>query len=530
MSRERIDMHRLQDLVRMHRKGVGCRKIAKQLKMSPNTERKYRLALAPTGLLDGDPGELPGLDELKQIVGEQMPPAEAPQQTSTVADWRQAIEKMMDEGGQPTAIYDRLRLEHPDFDGSLSAVKRMCLRIKKDRGVRPEDVVIAVQTDPGEVAQVDFGYVGRLFDEATGRIRKTYAFVMVLGFSRLMFVDLVFDQKTETWLDLHARAFAYFGGVPKTIVPDNLKAAVTRCFFGLKDTPELNRSYRELARHYGCMIDPTPPYAPQKKGKVEAAVKYVKTNFFGPRNLQEFGEARTRLRAWLDAIANRRVHGTTRKVPAEVFDAIEREALGELPGQRFVPTIWKQATVHPDSHIEFERRLYSVPFVHIGKQVFVRARGNTVDVFVDDERVATHARRGPRMSTNEGHLPEHRRDLRHRSREWWQQKAERISPVVGEYIEEVFESDRVLSQLRTVQAIVGYLEQFPVERAEAACRRARLYGNYSYQGIKKILVDGLDLEPVMPRAVYVHGKIENPRFARSMDELLDDVEVNDERN
>jgi transposase len=530
MSNERIDMHRLQDLVRMHREGVGCREIARLLKMSPNTERKYRHALNKADLLKGEPSEIVALDVLKQAVAELLPPAKPPQETSTVEPWRAQIEKMYGRTRSPRAIFDRLRLEHDDFDGSLSAVKRMCARIKADRGPRPEDVVIGVETAPGKIAQVDFGYVGKLFDPLSGKVRKAYAFVMVLGFSRLMYVDLVFDQKIDTWLRLHVDAFEYFGGVPETVVPDNLKAAVVRCYFGLKDKPELNRSYRELARHYGFMVDPTPPYAPEKKGKVESAVKYVKGNFFAPRALEKLDEAKEQLALWLDRIANQRVHGTTRRMPRELFDLEEAGALKSLPPTRFVPVVWKQAKVHRDSHVEFERRLYSVPFRLIGRTVWIRARGKSVDIFYDDEPCASHRRSGPRKSTREAHLPEGRRDLRHRSRQWWQDKADRMSPIVGEYIEEVFAADDVFNQLRCVQSIVSYLEQFPIERAEGACHRARAFGNYTYQGIKRILVEGIDLQPAVPQAVYVHGKLAHPRFARNFEELAQAEEVKNERS
>ena len=131
-------------------------------------------------------------------------------------------------------------------------------------------MAIPVETEPGEVAQVDFGEVGRLFDPETQRLRRAWAFVMVLGFSRQMVVRVVFDQKLTTWLRLHVEAFEELGGVVRTVVPDNLKAAVIRAAFGVSSSTALNRSYRELARHYGFKVDPTPPYAPQKKGKVES--------------------------------------------------------------------------------------------------------------------------------------------------------------------------------------------------------------------------------------------------------------------
>lgn len=513
----------------MHRQGVAYRKIARLLEMSPNTERKYRLAFGSAGLLTGDPEEIPTLDTLKMTLAVQLPPVEAPQQTSSIESFKDEIAQMVDRAG-PQAIYDRLRLENRDFQGSLSAVKRMYRRIKRERGPRAEDVVLVVETAPGEVAQVDFGYVGKLFDPKSGRIRKAYAFVMVLGYSRLMYVDLVFDQSVDTWLRLHVDAFEYLGGIPETVVPDNLKAAVTRCFFGFKDKPELNRSYRELGRYYGFMIDPTPPYSPEKKGKVESGVKYVKQNFFAPRQLEELEEAQTQLRHWLEEVANRRLHGTTKRIPREVFDTEEHATLKELPPRRWAPVVWKRAKVHPDSHVEFERRLYSVPFPLIGQQVWIKACGKSIDIYFDDELVTSHMRGSSAYNTKDAHLPEGRRDLRHRGRDWWQKKANQISPLVGNYIEEVFEADDVFNQLRCVQSIVSYLEQFPVERAEAACDRARMFGNYTYQGIKRILVEGLDLEQVVPPVVYVHGKLENPRYARAINELVTSNEVRDERS
>lgn len=297
-----------------------------------------------------------------------------------------------------------------------------------------------------------------------------------------------------------------------------------RCYFGFDEKPELNRSYRELARHYGFRVDPTPPYSPQHKGKVEAAVKYVKQNFFKPRALETMKEARPQLADWLEEIANARVHGTTGKVPREHYDEIEREAMLELPPRPYSQVTWKRSRVHPDSHVEFERRLYSVPFKLIGQEIWVKVEDNLVVIYADDEKVARHERKGPRYHTTESHLPEGRRDLRHRSRDWWQAKATRMSPTVGEYIEEVFEADDVYSQLRTVQAMVSYLEQYPIDRADAACRRARVFGNYSYKGLRRILVEGLDMEPTFPTALYVHGKLEKPRFARSMTELLGEVD------
>ena len=524
-------MDRLQELVRLHRNGIGAREVARMLQMGPNTERTYREALLKAGLLWGAAQELPELSALKAAVLTHKPPKPSGQQESQIASWQPHIESLLDKGLGPKAILDRLCLEHEDFDGKLGAVKRMVHRIRRARGPQAADVAVPVQTAAGEVAQVDFGFAGWRWDPKQGRRRKSWVFVMVLGHSRHQYAEVVYDQRVETWLALHERSFTALGGVPRTIVPDNLKAAVIRAAFGLGDTPALNRSYRELARHYGFLIDPTPPYAPQKKGKVESSVKYVKGNFLKGRDGETLDELNPSLCRWIEEIAGQRIHGTTQRRPLEVFETEERLALLPLPNRPYEPVRWKQATVHRDSHILFDRRLYSVPWRLIGRTVWVRATPSTVEVHFDDERIATHRRNsdGPR-STEDHHLPAHRVDLRHRSRAYWEERAERIGQEVQSYVREVFDADEVLLQLRVVQAIVTHLEKFPPARAQAACRRASYYGAMTYQAIKNILARALDLQP-LPTAKMEATWAEVPRFARDPAQLaFAALEVSDERH
>ncbi len=197
---ERTDMHRLQELVRLHRQGRGPREVARRLAMSPNTERAYRNALRLACLLDGDPSEeaLPGLAELRAAVREQLPVKTPPQQVSSVQRWSKSIFDSAARGAMPKAIFDKLVLEDPEFTGTLSSVKRIWRQWKKARGIRSEDVAIPVETEPGEVAQVDFGYVGFLVDPKTHERRRAWVFTMVLGFSRHLFAKIVFDQRSET--------------------------------------------------------------------------------------------------------------------------------------------------------------------------------------------------------------------------------------------------------------------------------------------------------------------------------------------
>jgi transposase len=516
-------MHRLQELVRLHRLGDGAREVARKLGISPNTEREYRMALALAGLLEGAPEALPELAVLRAAVDAHKPSRSPPQQESSVERWRERIETMMNDGAPPTAIYDRLRVDEAEFEGSLSAVKRMYASLRKAKGVEPGDVAIPVETLPGKVAQVDFGSVGKLWDPREKRVRKAYVFVMVLGHSRHQFARLVFDQKIETWLALHVEAFAWFGGVPEVMVPDNLKAAVIRAAFDVKTEPVLNRSYRELARHYSFKIDPTPAYSPEKKGKVEAGVRYFKGNF-----MKTIGDERdidvlnAMVDRWVCEIAGTRPHGTTSRRPLEHFEATERDVLQALPVAKWEPVWWREPTLHRDCCGLVEMARYSAPWRLVGKQLLARVTDKSVELYWEDTRVATHERQPPGgRSVKAEHLPPERGEYRERERGYWVERAEKLGGDVHRYVIEVFGSDDVLSQLTKVQSIIRHLETFPPERANAACRRASYFGSYSYAAIKNILRKGLDLDPLPQLMVPQHGALERPRFARNVQEILD---------
>ena len=519
-------MDRLQELVRLHRMGTVVREVARLLKMSPNTERVYREALSARGLLDGPVEDLPSLGELKTAVLEFKPSPTLPKhQRSSIESWRPEVEKLLGKGLGPKVVWERLleqtRGEATTFEGTYSQVKRLCRTIQKEKGINAKDVAIPVESKPGETAQVDFGYVGRLYDSASGKLRRAWCFVMVLGFSRHMAVRISFDQKVETWLRFHVECFEELGGVPEVVRPDNLKAAVVRAAFTPEQPTELNRSYRELARHYGFKVDPTPPYAPKKKGKVESAVKYVKRSFFKGREEQDVELVRSALVSWVRETAGLRTHGTTGKQPLIVFEEQEQGHLNSLAAQPFEMVIWKRAKVHQDTHIAFDGRLYSVPWRLVGSTVWVRATPSTVMIYADNERVATHSRCGEdRRSTIEEHLPEVRRHWRHRSRDHWQRAADAMGPEAGQLIREIFESDDVLYQLRTVQAVVKLLEGYPPHRVAGACARASFYGITSYGRVKRILVNALDLEPLPTTVVPSAGRLSSPRFARNVAELI----------
>ena len=345
-------MHRLQEFVRLHRMSEGPREICRLLAMSPKTELKYRKAFRDAEVLDGEADELPSAEALRAVVDKAYPKLERPAVTTSVDAWLSVIEAAFDKGIGAKALWDKLRRDDETFDASYTAVRRAYRRLRDARGVDPSTVVIPVDTAPGQVAQVDFGYAGRFFDTSNGKARKAWVFVMVLGFSRHMFAKLVFDQKTDTWLRLHVEAFKHFGGAPRVIVPDNLKAAVVRAAFGASDRHciGLNRSYRELALYYGCKIDPAPVRAPKKKGKVESGVAYVKHNGLATNEAEELVPANVELLDWVMRTAGTRTHGTTGRQPLELFEEAEHGALLRLPKHPFEPIVWKKATVHFGAH------------------------------------------------------------------------------------------------------------------------------------------------------------------------------------
>lgn len=519
MGARRTDMHRLQEVVRLCRMGRSARVIARQLRIGRNTIKVYLAALAEGGLLEGAPDELPEVEVLRACVLERAPPSTAPQQNSSIDRWLEKIKELREQNAGPTAIHDHLRVNEPEYAGSLSAVKRVCLRLEREAGPEATAVAIPVVTAPGEVAQVDFGYAGKRYDPSRGVLRKSWLFVMTLCFSRRTYCELVFDQKVETWIRLHVLAFEYFGGVPRVIVPDNLKAAVVRAAFGIDDEALIQHTYRELARHYGFQVDPTPPRSPQKKGKVERDVRYVSGNFLATWKSIDIDEDRKALRRWLSEVADQRRHGTTGRRPIELFEEQERAALLPLPRSRYELVVWKPARLHSDSHVQVDGAFYSAPWPLLHQVLWVRSSAHSVSIYHQDQHLWTHARvpRGQRSTVPE-HLPEHRADLRHRSRGYWIERARGIGAEVERLAEAIFGADDVLLHLRRVQAVVTHLETFPPKRANAAAERALHFGCTDYRGIKNILRQGLDLVALPQKNTRAWSR--DSRFARKPTESL----------
>lgn len=266
---ERIPTMDIYSILKYVRAGKSNRYIADNTKIDRRTVGKYKRLFKQTGLLEGELVSAETLHErLEAACG-----GKQKGRRSQAEVWDGQIRNGLEKGLNPRLIYQKLQQEEPDFTLSESAVYRYVAKIRPKK----VNVTIRVETEPGEEAQVDFGQACQLWDERTQKLRKSWIFVMVLSWSRHMYVEFVFDQKVGTWLDCHRRSFEFFGGVPQRLKIDNLKAGITKACF---DNPQIQRSYGECAQHYDFRIDPCRPYTPQHKGKVErGGVDYVKRSF-----------------------------------------------------------------------------------------------------------------------------------------------------------------------------------------------------------------------------------------------------------
>jgi transposase len=479
----------IQEIVRLLQSGASDREIVPLVGLNRRTVARYRRWAAEQSLLSGG---LPSAQELEARLAATLPAVVPPQQTSTVEPYRDEIARYRAQGVEVAAIRTRLEEVHRQ-PISYSAVWRLARRLT---GSGEPEVFVRVEVPPGSEAQVDFGYAGRQLDPASGALRKAWAFVMVLSFSRHQYAEVVFDQRVETWLLCHRHAFEWFGGVPERVVLDNLKAAILRA--SVTD-PQVQRAYRECATHYGFRIDPNPPRQPHLKGKVEqGGVHYLKRNFLAGREPTPIDELNHKLRTWCTTIAGQRIHGTTKERPLERFTAIERAKLGPLPVGPYDLAIWKQAVLYRDCHLVFEGAYYSAPYRLVGQRLWIRGGARTVELFTADHAlVATHDRasRPGQRQTLLAHLPPHKLPGLTTSRETCRTQAQAIGAATTSVVERLLEH-RPEDRLKVAQRVLGLAGSCGPDRLERACARALHYGSPDYPTLKRILATGLDQEPV----------------------------------
>jgi len=245
---------------------------------------------------------------------------------------------------------------------------------------------------PGEMGEADFGRLGPLQELGSRQPRMVQGFILTLGYSRLSCVIPVFKQDLPTVIDCSERVWEFFGGRPHRIVIDGMKACI-----GQADpyTPRFNRTFLEYANYRGFLPDPARPAHPKDKPVVENSVPYLRQRFFKGETFIDLDDVARRALVWCREVAGRHVHGTTRRVPLEVFEAEEKPALIPLQAARFDTPTWAQCQVHPDHHVRFAQALYSLPTRWIGCQVDVRGDRSMVRIYVRNELIKTHERKPP---------------------------------------------------------------------------------------------------------------------------------------
>ena len=347
----------------------------------------------------------------------------------------------------------------------------------------------------GEKLFVDYsGKKPTMVDPETGEVRPVELFVAVWGASNYTFADATATQQIPDWLGSHVRAFEFFGGVPAAVVPDQLKTGVTGA---CRYEPELQRSYEELAGHYGTVMLPARPARPRDKAKVEVGVQ-VAQRWILARLRHEtsvgLGALNQRIRALLDELNDRvmRHYGASRRA---LFLALDHPAMRPLPATRFEPGTWKWVRANIDYHVELEGHCYSVPFTLRQERLELRSTPSTVEIFHHGQRVAVHLRhfsRG-RHTTVPAHMPHsHQQHL-----EWTPARLIRWGAALGPSVEALVttmlgERAHPEQGYRSCLGLLRLGKQYGEDRLDAACARALTGGARSYRHVAAILKHGLD--------------------------------------
>lgn len=445
-------------IITLHKQGTSQRQIAKLSGVDRKTVRRI----------------------IKKYASEQIEIPIPYFKESKLVAWHEEIVRLLESNMSYVRILEEL--SQLGLNSSYSALTRY---IKKHNISR--DTCIRFHTIAGEEAQVDFGDIGKRYD-SDGKLRKAYIFNMRLSYSRLDYYEVVFDQKISTWIKCHINAFEFFNGVPKYIKLDNLKAGILKADFY---EPLYQRDYKRLADHYNFHLSPCRAYQPQEKGKVESGIKYVKNNFFVARNFESYGDMISKLACWLEK-ANGRMHGTTKKIPRELFESSERGCIQALPTLEFDMSSWHIRKVAKDCHITIENNYYSVPSKYVGMEVGILRSSNVLKVYFGEDLVATH-----RIAVGAGIFTtvnaHYARDKRYcPGFAEYDEKLEVKMQSIGAYGEHMLlllKNDHKKDWHKAARGIISLRKMYSDDLIDKACKRALCYGISSYSKIKNILAN-----------------------------------------
>jgi len=514
-------MNEIIEMIYQWHQGAGFKSIRRSLGFDRNTIRKYVALAQSVGISREEPfpAETELVEKLKGLAHRGLL-RETPVK-DLITPYRHWVEEWLGHPEMTAKQVWRLFRERTELPVSYWTMKRY-LRTQFRFGA--SEVTVRMEVEPGEQAQVDFGYAGMMVDPAIGKLRRAWAFIMTLSYSRHRFVRFTFRQDIKSWIDCHIRAFEFFGGVAASVVLDNLKAGVLKA--DLYD-PTLNRAYGELERHYGFVADPAKAGKAKHKGKVERGVPVVRKHLLAGRNFRDIDETNQRAMRWCREEIGMEVHGTTKRKPFEVFQKEEAPRLRPLPSEPFECPEWKKCTVHPDHHIVFDRSYYSLPTRWIGKEVWGRGTRRLVQIFCDEQLIKTHLRaeQPGTWVTDLSDYPPDKLAYLMPTPTYCRKKASEIGPHTEALIEEILR-EHAMRNLRKAQALLRLAEKYGPVSMEAAAQRALFFGNFRYRSIKTILEKNwFSLEPLPSPSPQLPLSSLGQRFLRPPEYFAQSKEV-----
>ncbi len=431
----------------------------------------------------------------------------------------------------PLDIHKEL-LEQWDKEGLSSVVIHQLLKDKCSCDVqairryrnkhfpKPIEPIMVRSTVPGRDLELDFGELGKFLDHDQ-TIKKVWLFSLRLRHSRKVYREIVLDQTLHTFLIGHIHAFEYFNGVPKYCIMDNLKAAVIRSTI---DNNMINRSYQELAEHYGFVIAPCLPGTPEHKGGVEGDVKYCKRNFLPyflskqreiKIKIPKIRDLRAALETWDKDVADLHiVHGVGRS-PLELFKTEEEKVLQPLPKNRWEPTSWSRCIVRRDWRIMINNAYYSVPFQFIGETVEACMTCSLVRIFYEHKEIALHEKATKKWEYKRRaeHAPPFQEAVLQCTRDGLLGLASDIGPFTHQVAFNILSHPSV-DKLKPVRHLLKLAEKYSKERLEKACQRASNCKMYTQGSVKNILENNLESQPLEPSDAGKIIPMPRSRFAR----------------
>ena len=483
MARRSIPMIEFDEVFFRYQQGQNVSQINRSLGQARDTVRKYvRLGIQAGLTVGGDEAQR---NKARAIVHAALARSEPAEPTAAEKLLQPHVERIRFLLGEPDMTVKQVwrLLREQGVAVSHSSVKRFGRRHIEPPTPR---VTVRLETPPGRQAQVDFGRARVVLG---GERRHLWAFVMTLSHSRHRFVRFVERQDSATWIDCHVRAFEFFGGVPETVLLDNLKPGVLKPH--LYD-PTVNRAYGELERHYGFVADPTRIATPEHKGKVERSMPTVRQQLVAGRQYADLAAANETALRWCRDGVGRDIHGTTQEAPLVRFERDEKAVLKPLPAAAFERPIWAELKVHPDHHVVFERSYYSVPTRFVGRTVWVKGTRQIVEISCDDVLIKTHpraARRGTRV-TDDHDYPDAAKAHLFAHPMYCRRKATEFGPHVGRFVEAIL-ADHALVHLRKAQAVLRLGEKYGARRLNEACEYLLHFDTTEVHRLQRILEKGV---------------------------------------